>query len=244
MTPNTTTAIDATNSTDTTTVQLLDALGEELRDKPSVKTVTRIGSDETAFLVTETTPAGITMDAHDGEIVETFFNETTERIEHYIEPMTAVTDGGAITQSPTATETDTASATAGPTTDTVKQVRPYERRSYSSEQLLEQLRTCQNRHGSDTWETFEADPDFASAATVTARFGSWRLARSLALPSTDSGRPKKYTTPELLDQLRTCATRHGECTKTTFDDDPEFASSRTVYNRFGDWEQALHIAGV
>jgi len=244
MTPNTTTAIDAINSTDTTTVQLLDALGEELRDKPSVETVTRIGSDESAFLVAETTPAGITMDAHDGEIVETFFNETTERIEHYIEPMTTVTDGGAITQSQATTETDTASATAGPTTGAGEQVQPHEGRTYSSEQLLDQLRACQDRYGIFTWEMFDDDPDFASAATVTFRFGSWNLARSLALPSVGRGRPKKYTTPELLDQLRTCVTRYGECTKTAFGDDPEFASSRTVYNRFGDWEQALHIAGV
>lgn len=52
--------------------------------------------------------------------------------------------------------------------------------SYTDDELLEALRTCERRHDSVTARTFAADDDFPSPETLQRRFGSWTEAKKRA----------------------------------------------------------------
>ncbi|WP_153952907.1 homing endonuclease associated repeat-containing protein [Halosegnis longus] len=53
-------------------------------------------------------------------------------------------------------------------------------RIYSGEELLQQLRDCQERHGKCTASLFASDDDFASPEAVQRRFGSWNSGKEEA----------------------------------------------------------------
>jgi transposase len=54
-------------------------------------------------------------------------------------------------------------------------------REYSTEELLDMLRACKERHGKCTAHTFADDDDFCSPETVQRAFGSWSDAKQRAL---------------------------------------------------------------
>jgi transposase len=48
----------------------------------------------------------------------------------------------------------------------------------------------------------------------------------------------------MLEMLRTCKQRHGECSPRAFDADDDFCSTSSVFRRFGSWSEAKEQAGI
>lgn len=63
---------------------------------------------------------------------------------------------------------------------------PGKTRSYTREELLKQLRDCNEKYGKCTARVFASDEKFASPETVQRRFGSWSRAKELAGIGDDS----------------------------------------------------------
>jgi transposase len=117
--------------------------------------------------------------------------------------------------------------------------------TYTSSELLEMLRTCEDRHGTCTTRVFQADDDFCAPSTVIDRFGSWDDARVQAgLEPTDSTANRTYSNDELIEMLQACKSQHGECSPRVFDADDSFCSVSAVMRRFGSWSEAKQNAGI
>lgn len=120
----------------------------------------------------------------------------------------------------------------------------------STSDLLEMLRTCKERHGECTVSVFEADEDFCAPSTIIDRFGTWEEARHRAgltesdTNSTSRRGNQQYTNEEMLEMLRECKQRHGDCAPRTFNTDEDFCSVSAVMRRFGSWKEAKEQAGI
>ena len=57
-------------------------------------------------------------------------------------------------------------------------------------------------------------------------------------------RMKKITKEDLLSELQSCFQKHGEINRRIFDEDKDFSSGKTVYNKFGSFSNACECAGV
>lgn len=55
---------------------------------------------------------------------------------------------------------------------------------------------------------------------------------------------KKVTKQEILEQIRDCFHKHNKVNRRIFNEDDEFCSGKTVYNKFGSFSNACEEAGV
>lgn len=117
--------------------------------------------------------------------------------------------------------------------------------TYTRAELCEMLRTCEDRHGTCTTSTFQADGEFCSPSTIIDRFGSWNDAREQAgLEPSGASTNRRYSNDDLIEMLQTCKQRHGECSPRVFDADDEFCSVSSVMRRFGSWSAAKSNAEI
>ena len=95
-----------------------------------------------------------------------------------------------------------------------------------------------------THRDINSDNNMPSIMAYTHRFKSWNNALKMAGFSVIEPYPK-YTDEELIDLLKAKAKRLG-CAPThkDVDSDTNMPSSRTYFNRFGSWHNALKIAGI
>lgn len=114
-------------------------------------------------------------------------------------------------------------------------------RKYSDEDYLELLRKCEQKHGKVTQRKFDEDDEFPSAGAVAKRFESWSEAKKNAGVKPSRG---SYTDEELLEMLRKCNQKYGNCTASQFASDDEFASPETLQRRFKSWSNAKSEAGI
>ena len=124
-------------------------------------------------------------------------------------------------------------------------------RKYSDDEYFQLLKECQEKHGKVTQRVFNADDEFPSAGAVSQRFGAngsggWDKAKQMAGLEKDT---ETYSDEELLDQLRECKERYGNCSASKFAADDDFASPETVQRRFeptdesqGGWERGKELA--
>lgn len=119
---------------------------------------------------------------------------------------------------------------------------------YENDEILEDLRTCQERRGKVTTETLRDEDDLVSPTTVVERFDNWLEAKKKAGIDADervnNAKPQHYTDEELLDQLRECKEKHGKVTQRVFNNDAVFASAGALRKRFGSWSEAKKEAGL
>jgi hypothetical protein len=62
--------------------------------------------------------------------------------------------------------------------------------------------------------------------------------------ATENRGNKQYSDVEMLEMLRACKQRHGECSPRAFDADDDFCSASSVFRRFGSWSGAKEQAGI
>lgn len=55
---------------------------------------------------------------------------------------------------------------------------------------------------------------------------------------------RKITKEEILDQIKSCFERHGKVNRRIFNEDSEYCSGKTVYNKFGSFSSACEEAEV
>lgn len=116
-------------------------------------------------------------------------------------------------------------------------------KEYSDKELLEYLRECAEKHGAVTKRTFNADESFPSADTVISRFGTWSDAKTLADLEV-SKNAVRYSREELLEMVRSCASRYEKCTSDRFAGDDDYCALATIQRRFGTWYRAKNLAGI
>lgn len=127
-------------------------------------------------------------------------------------------------------------------------------KKYSRKDYLDMIRACEKRYGKVTQRLFDdLDTDgfddddvpfdsFASVGGIRKEFDSWSNAKELA--GVSEGERSRYTDEELLDMLRDCQERYGDCTAKKFASDDDFCSPETVQRRFGGWNDAKEKAGL
>jgi len=118
-------------------------------------------------------------------------------------------------------------------------------REYSDEDYLNFIEKCKQEHGKVTQRLFneiakERD-NHPTAGAVRKRFGKWSTALKKA--GVDNG-AQRYSTEELLDQLRVCEEKYGNCSASKFASDDEFASPETIQRRFGSWKEGKEKAEI
>lgn len=118
---------------------------------------------------------------------------------------------------------------------------------YSQEQLLDMLRACHEEHGSCTPRLFNSMDTSCSASTINKRFGWLNAKRMAGLEDalSNTGRNKKYTNDEILEDLQRCADRNdGRCTVSLLKDEDDLVTASVAIERFGSWTEAKIAAGV
>lgn len=55
---------------------------------------------------------------------------------------------------------------------------------------------------------------------------------------------KKILEEDVLDDIKSCFDKHGEVNRRIFNEDSDFCSGKTVYNKFGSFSEACRKAGV
>lgn len=129
--------------------------------------------------------------------------------------------------------------------------------TYSEDEILDQLRTCKQRHGKCTPRLFREEDSFCSVSLVVKRFTSWAEAKERAGIeedlSSETGRPRQYSDEQILHHLRECHDRNGKCTTETLSQEKDLVSPSVVMERFkpeddsaegGAWQLAKRKAGL
>lgn len=120
---------------------------------------------------------------------------------------------------------------------------------YSDDELLAQIRHCDETHDTCSPRVFNKMEDTASSSLVVRRFGSWSIAKQEAgiqdAEQQHIGREKQYSDEDVLRDLRECADRNdGRCTVKLLTNEQDLVSPSVAVDRFGSWADAKEEAGL
>ncbi len=116
---------------------------------------------------------------------------------------------------------------------------------YTDDELLQLLEECGKKNDrTPTIPMVDDDPNMPSASVFKNRFGSWNNALKLAGFKGNKYKERKFTDDELLKLLKKCGKKNGRTpTLSMVDNDPDMPSQSVYKKRFGNFNNALRLAG-
>jgi hypothetical protein len=118
--------------------------------------------------------------------------------------------------------------------------------TYSDEELLEAIQQCDTEYPTATPGRFDGDEQFPSVSAISRRFGSWSVAKEIALAEVSGlyASGGDLSDEQALSHIRELERREGHVSAQLMEKHQPLVSVAELVSRFGSFTEAKELAGV
>lgn len=119
------------------------------------------------------------------------------------------------------------------------------KKEYTKKDCIEAIKeVARKNNGNVSWDSYKDSKTEMSINTVIRRWGSWSMAKTVALKELGSyEKEKEYTKKDCIEAMKEVAQEINEkLTVSTYDNHAEYPSSSTILRKWGSWSMARNVA--